>query len=74
MADIRGRLQARERYQEEDLRQTALLFGEDSSPVITDDVSAEEMFMRQSDMMKARNSPTRSRINKDAPLFKKKTF
>ena len=37
-------------------------------------MSAEEMFTRQADRMKARNSPTRSRIAKDGPLFKKKMF
>ena len=27
--------------------------------ILNDDMSADEMFMRQADMMKARNSPTR---------------
>ena len=37
-------------------------------------LTPDEMFNRQADMMKARNSPTRTRINKDAPMFQKKTF
>ena len=30
--------------------------------------------MRQADKVKRRNSPTRSKISKDAPMFQKKTF
>jgi len=40
----------------------------------SNNMTAEEMFMRQADLMKARNSPTRARINKDAPLFQKKKY
>ena len=50
---------------------------EDSDMLESSEISlmtADQMFNRQADMIKARNSPTRQRINKDAPMFQKKTF
>ena len=45
---------------------------ETNSPKYGENMTAEEMFIRESNKVKRRNSP--SKVNKDAPMFKKKTF